>query len=165
MGWLISSIIACSIMGVDECYNRISPNEKREIIEGFQRQGMKVGVVSNSSSDISSLAQSDVGIVLGTGMDVTKRYGDIILIKNDLMHVVKAIQLGRRTMSKIKQNIFWGFLFNVLGIPIAAGALYPIFGISLKSGHVELAMILSSVLVVVNSLSLRSPFFLKGNPE
>lgn len=151
---------AVSGTGVDEYYNRISPNEKREIIEGFQRQGMKVGVASNSGSDISSLAQSDVGIVLGTGMDVTKRYGDIILIKNDLMDVVKAIQLGRRAMSKIKQNIFWAFFFNLLGIPIAAGVLYPFFGISLRPEYVELAMVFSSVSIVINSFLLKRTYFI-----
>lgn len=151
--------LAVSGTGVDEYYSGISSDEKREIIEGFQRQGMTVGVVSNSVSGISSLTQSDVMIVLGAGSDVTKGYGDIILIKNDLMDVVKTIQLGRRTISKIKQNVFWAFLFNALGIPIAAGALYPIFGITLKSEHAELAMILSSTLVVVNSLGLRFPLF------
>lgn len=152
---------AVSGAGVNEYYSGISPDEKRGIIEGFHRQGMKVGVVSNSASGISSLAQSNVAIVLGTGMDATKGYGDVILIKNDLMDVVKTIQLGRRTMSKIKQNILWAFLFNVLGIPIATGAFYPIFGISLKSEYAELAMILSSTLVVINSLGLRFPHSLQ----
>ncbi|MCF6157771.1 MAG: hypothetical protein E3K32_04200 [wastewater metagenome] len=147
--------------GADEYYNRISSNEKKEIIERFQRQGMRVGVVNNSGSDVSLLTQSDAGIILGTGMNIPKRYGDIILVKNDLLDMVKAVQLGRRTVSKIKQNVFWAFLFNALGIPIATGALYPVFGMSLKSEYVELAMIFSSVLVVINSLSLRFPLFLK----
>lgn len=156
---------AVSGTGADECYSVISPDEKREIIEGFHRQGMKVGIVSNSASVISSLTQSDVEIVLDAVTDITKGYGDIILVKNDPMDVVKTIQLGRRTMSKIKQNVFWAFLFNALGIPVAAGALYPIFGTSLKSGHVEFAMILSSTLVVVNSIGLRFPPFLKRNHD
>ncbi|WKZ14936.1 MAG: HAD family hydrolase [Candidatus Jettenia caeni] len=99
---------AVSGIGVDEYYNRISPDEKRAVIERFQRQGMKVGVVSNSGSDISSLTQPDVRIMLGAEMDVTKGHGDIILIKNDLMDVVKTVQLGRRTVIENKTECLLG---------------------------------------------------------
>ncbi len=99
---------AVSGIGVDEHYNRISPDEKRAVIERFQRQGMKVGVVSNSGSDISSLTQPDVRIMLGAEMDVTKGHGDIILIKNDLMDVVKTVQLGRRTVIENKTECLLG---------------------------------------------------------
>ncbi len=97
-----------------------------------------------------------VGIAIGAGTDVAKETGDIVLIKNDIMDVIRAIQLGKRTLSKVRQNLFWAFFYNVIGIPIAAGVLYPIFGISLKPEYAGLAMAFSSVSVVTNSLLLKA---------
>lgn len=148
---------------IDEYHVRVSSLEKREIIKAFQKQGMRVGVVNSGVCDISTMAQADVGIVLGTDMDISKETGDIIIIGDDMTDVVKSIQLGRITLLKIKQNVFWAFLFNVIGISIAAGVLYPSFGISLKSEHAELAMVLSSFLVVINSLLLKRAFFHYGH--
>lgn len=96
-----------------------------------------------------------MGIAIGAGTDVAKETGDIVLIKNDMMDVVRAIRLGRRTLSKIRQNLFWAFFYNIIGIPIAAGVMYPVFGISLKPEYAGLAMAFSSVSVVTNSLLLK----------
>ena len=145
-------------VGIEEYRARVLPAEKREIIKDFQRHGKKVGMVGDGINDAPSLAQADVGIAIGAGTDVAKETGDIILVKNDIMDVVRAIQLGRQTLSKIRQNLFWAFFYNVVGIPIAAGVLYPLFGISLKPEYAGLAMAFSSVSVVTNSLLLKRIF-------
>ncbi|MBI2470464.1 MAG: cadmium-translocating P-type ATPase [Planctomycetes bacterium] len=147
-----------SEVGIDEYRARVLPAEKREIIKDFQRQGKKVGMVGDGINDAPALAQADVGIAIGAGTDVAKETGDIVLVKNDMMDVVRAIQLGRQTLSKVRQNLFWAFFYNVIGIPIAAGVLYPLFGISLKPEYAGLAMAFSSVSVVTNSLLLKRIF-------
>lgn len=146
---------AASEAGIEEYRARVPPAEKREIIKDFQRYGKKVGMVGDGINDAPALAQADVGIAIGAGTDVAKETGDIVLVKNDMMDVVKSIQLGRQTLSKVRQNLFWAFFYNVVGIPIAAGVLYPFFGISLKPEYAGLAMAFSSVSVVTNSLLLR----------
>ncbi|MEK7788844.1 MAG: HAD-IC family P-type ATPase, partial [Planctomycetota bacterium] len=144
-----------SEVGIEEYRARVLPAEKREIIKDFQRHGKKVGMVGDGINDAPALAQADVGIAIGAGTDVAKETGDIVLVKNDMMDVVRAIQLGRQTLSKVRQNLFWAFFYNVIGIPIAAGVLYPFFGISLKPEYAGLAMAFSSVSVVTNSLLLK----------
>ncbi|MCF6157899.1 MAG: cadmium-translocating P-type ATPase [wastewater metagenome] len=141
--------------GIEEYRARVLPAEKMAIVKDFQKNGMSVGMVGDGINDAPALAQADVGIAIGAGTDVAKETGDIILIRNDVMDIVRAIQLGRRTLSKIKQNLFWAFFYNVVGIPIAAGVLYPFFGISLKPEYAGLAMAFSSVSVVTNSLLLK----------
>jgi Cu+-exporting ATPase len=144
-----------SEVGIEEYRARVLPAEKREIIKDFQRHGKKVGMVGDGINDAPALAQADVGIAIGAGTDVAKETGDIVLVKNDMMDVVRSIQLGRQTLSKVRQNLFWAFFYNVVGIPIAAGVLYPFFGISLKPEYAGLAMAFSSVSVVTNSLLLK----------
>ena len=144
-----------SEVGIEEYSARVLPAEKKEIIKDFQRQGKKVGMVGDGINDAPALAQADVGIAIGAGTDVAKETGDIVLLKNDMMDVVRSIQLGRQTLCKIRQNLFWAFFYNVIGIPIAAGVLYPFFGISLKPEYAGLAMAFSSVSVVTNSLLLK----------
>ena len=103
----------------------------------------------------SALAQADIGIAIGSGTDVAKETGGIILIKDDLRDVVLGIKLSRATMRKIKQNLFWAFIYNIIGIPLAAGVLYPFIGLLLNPSIAALAMAFSSVSVVLNSLSMK----------
>lgn len=142
-------------VGIKEYRAKVMPAEKREIIKNLQKGGLKVGMVGDGINDAPALAQANVGIAIGAGTDVAKETGDIVLVKNDMLDVVRAIHLGRQTLAKIRQNLFWAFFYNIIGIPIAAGVLYPFFGISLKPEYAGLAMAFSSVSVVTNSLMLR----------
>ncbi|MFO0794900.1 MAG: heavy metal translocating P-type ATPase [Candidatus Brocadiaceae bacterium] len=144
-----------SEVGIKEYRAKVMPVEKREIIKNLQKEGLKAGMVGDGINDAPALAQANVGIAIGAGTDVAKETGDIVLVKNDMMDVVRAIHLGRQTLTKIKQNLFWAFFYNIIGIPIAAGVLYPFFGISLKPEYAGLAMAFSSVSVVTNSLLLK----------
>ncbi len=142
-------------VGIEEYHAKVLPAQKMEIVKNFQKQSLKVGMIGDGINDAPALAQADVGIAIGAGADVAKETGDIVLMRNNLDDVVKAVRLGIRTLSKVKQNLFWAFFYNVVGIPIAAGVLYPFFGITLKPEYAGLAMAFSSVSVVTNSLLLK----------
>ena len=148
-----------SEVGIKEYRAKVLPAEKMDIIKDIQKTGMKVGMVGDGINDAPALAQANVGIAIGAGTDIAKETGDVILIKNDMMDVIRVIRLGKQTLSKVKQNLFWAFFYNVIGIPVAAGALYPFFGISLKPEYAGLAMAFSSVSVVTNSLLLKRTSF------
>ncbi len=141
--------------GIDSFEADVSPNRKQQVVKDYQSRGLVVGMVGDGINDAPALAQADIGIAIGGGTDVAKETGDVVLMRNDLQDVVRAIRLGRATLAKIKQNLFWALFYNVLGIPVAAGVLYYPLGITLKPEFAGLAMAFSSVSVVANSLLLR----------
>ncbi|MCM0083588.1 heavy metal translocating P-type ATPase [Geomonas sp. Red32] len=141
--------------GVDGFEAEVLPERKEQVVKEYQEKGEPVGMVGDGINDAPALARADIGIAIGGGTDVAKETGDVILVKDDLMDVVRAVKLGRYTLAKIKQNLFWALFYNILGIPVAAGILYYPFGITLKPEFAGLAMAFSSVSVVANSLLLR----------
>jgi len=142
-------------LGLDEVEAEVLPEDKLAIVRRYQEQGLLTGMVGDGINDAPALAQADIGIAIGSGTDVAKETGDLVLVKGDIRDVERGIRLGRKTLSKIKQNLFWAFSYNVIGIPIAAGLLYPAFGLVLKPEFAGLAMAFSSVSVVTNSLLLK----------
>jgi len=141
--------------GIDEVVAEVLPRDKIENIRRYQEKGLKVAMVGDGINDAPALAQADIGIAIGSGTDVAKETGDVVLVKNDIMDVERAIRLGRKTLVKIKQNLFWALVYNMIGIPVAAGVLYPVTGKLLPPEWAGLAMAFSSVSVVINSLLLK----------
>ena len=143
-------------IGADEVIAEVLPQDKAAVVEKLQKRGEKVMMVGDGINDAPALVQADTGAAIGNGSDVAIESGDIILMKNDLRDVPRVIRLSRLTLMNIKENLFWAFFYNVIGIPIAAGVLFPLFGILLTPMFGALAMSLSSVFVVSNALRLRT---------
>jgi Cu+-exporting ATPase len=144
------------LVGIDEVIAEVLPHEKAERIKYLQTKGNIVAMLGDGVNDAPALTQADVGIAMGTGTDVAIESAEITLLKGDFSKVLQAIKLSKFTMRAIKQNLFWAFAYNIVGIPLAAGLLYPFFGILLNPIFAGLAMALSSVSVVGNSLRLKT---------
>jgi Cu+-exporting ATPase len=140
---------------IDDVVADVLPDGKVAEVRRLQDEGHVVAMVGDGINDAPALAQSDLGIALGSGTDVAIDASDVTLMRADLAAAVDAIALARRTMRTMRQNLFWAFAYNVIGIPIAAGVLYPFFGLLLSPVLASAAMALSSVSVVSNSLRLR----------
>ena len=143
-------------VGADEVIAEVLPQDKASVVSGLQKEGKRVMMVGDGINDAPALAQADVGVAIGSGSDIAMESSDVVLMKSDLMDVYRAIRLSKATIRNIKENLFWAFIFNSCGIPVAAGVLYPFGGPLLNPILAGLAMSFSSVFVVTNALRLRT---------
>jgi Cu+-exporting ATPase len=142
-------------LGIDDFVAEVMPEDKASAVKRYQKEGSVVAMAGDGINDAPALAQAEVGIAMGTGTDVAMESARVTLVKGDLRGIVRARRLSTATMRNIKQNLFFAFVYNSLGIPIAGGALYPVFGLLLSPMIAAAAMSFSSVSVITNSLRLR----------
>lgn len=142
-------------LGIENVYFEVLPQDKRKIVEDLKRNAKGVAFIGDGINDAPALSMADIGIAFGGGREIAVEAGDIVLVKNDLQDILKAIKISNLTLKKIKQNLFWAFFYNALAIPVSAGVLYPFFAFLLSPILAGIAMSLSSISVVLNSLSLK----------
>lgn len=142
-------------VGADEVIAEVLPEDKAGVVKSIQERGGRVVMVGDGINDAPALTQADIGCAVGTGSDIAIESADVVLMRDDLGDVPRAVELSRLTIRNIKENLFWAFCYNTIGIPIAAGVLYPVTGLLLSPMLGALAMSLSSVCVVTNALRLR----------
>jgi Cu+-exporting ATPase len=142
-------------LGIDQVEAEVLPEQKADIVKKLQAKGRIVAMAGDGINDAPALAQSHVGIAMGTGTDVAMESAGVTLVKGDLRGIVRARRLSRAVMRNIRQNLFFAFVYNSLGVPVAAGVLYPVFGLLLSPMLAAAAMSFSSVSVIANALRLR----------
>jgi P-type Cu+ transporter len=142
-------------LGLDDIAAEVLPDQKAAVVKDLQDKGRVVAMAGDGINDAPALAQAHVGIAMGSGTDVAMQSASVTLVKGDLQGIVRARRLSRAVMRNIRQNLFFAFIFNALAIPIAAGVLYPAFGLLLNPMIASAAMSMSSVLVITNALRLR----------
>jgi len=142
-------------VGIDRVLAEVLPQDKAEEVKKLQALGKKVAMVGDGVNDAPALAKADVGMAIGSGTDVAKETGHVILIKDDIRDVVVALEVARATMNKVKQNLFWAFIYNTLGIPLAAGLFYPFVALIISPELAGLFMAISSITVTLNTLLLK----------
>jgi P-type Cu+ transporter len=142
-------------LGIDEVVAEVLPDQKVDKVKALQAQGRVIAMAGDGINDAPALAAANVGIAMGTGTDVAIESAGVTLVRGDLRAIAKAIRLSRATMRNVKQNLFFAFAYNAVGVPVAAGVLYPFFGILLSPIFAGAAMAMSSVSVVSNALRLR----------
>jgi Cu+-exporting ATPase len=142
-------------LGIDEVRAEVLPEAKRDVVQQLQREGRSVAMAGDGINDAPALAAATVGIAMGTGTDVAIESAGITLVKGDLRGIARARRLSRATMRNIRQNLFLAFIYNIVGVPVAAGVLYPFTGVLISPIWASAAMTLSSVSVITNALRLR----------
>ena len=142
-------------LDIAEVHAEVLPADKEEVVQRLRGQGRVVAMAGDGINDAPALAAADVGIAMGTGTDVAMESAGIVLVKGDLRGIVRARRLSKATLRNIRQNLFWAFAYNTLGVPVAAGVLYPFTGLLLSPMFASAAMSLSSVSVIGNALRLR----------
>jgi Cu+-exporting ATPase len=147
--------LVASKVGIRHVEAEVLPHQKAEIVRRLQAEGHRVAMAGDGINDAPALAQADVGVAMGTGTDIAMESADITLVKGDVRGLARARRLGRATMRNIRQNLFFAFAYNTLGVPVAAGVLYPVFGWLLSPMIASAAMTFSSVSVIANALRLR----------